>query len=397
MSSFQTTVGNMSQKLEQGALVFVQSAHDIIDLEGINNTPAAFQVHLFTIDTATGSAIYEILLNGTTISYTAAAGSPTKAEIVAGMIAEINETVVVSSVLVASLDPANTDKFFVTARESGVAFTASDSDVKISNSAVTANSAAEAIPFGMPVLDRGIGLNTRSKMSRYVSYASSAQFTAQVDSYAITYDAAKIITLEIEVEGLTYKVADAQATDAAATATALAALMSTKIGLTKVAVTASTSNIIITAATAGVTFTSDCYVNDPVAAVPVKTSNLSASTSLQRRFYGVSMRRNDFEATSDPNTGAQYDPNSFVQTCRKTPDNAIAVPVTASVADGDPVYIGVLTGGSTTRGVWYNSSAVGRVWLPGNVAKWVGYSADATLGGSLTGLGMLRLDASNSY
>lgn len=382
MTFFQVGISDKSMLLEEGALVQAANILDGIDGEGLNKYHQVAQVFTFTIGTATADAVYTVTVNGVDVSITAPSGSPTAGEIaillaaainaVGEIGAEINTTAVGSTVV-------------LTSRHSGLAFTASDADAKITNVATTASASAEAVPFGRAVVSRGVGINARAPLTRYVGLASAAHLTAQVDNYAITYDAGKHIVLQIRMEGQVFTVSDIQATDAATTATALAALMATKLGSNRVLVTGSTNNVVLTAAVAGVDFTSDLWVSDPAAAVPVKTSNRSRATSFERMFVGVSLRRKDYEAAAEPNAGAQYDANTFVTIVNKTPSNMIAVNTGGSVALGDSAYV-YLGATAADRGKFFNAAGTDRVWLPPTIAYFVGYDANS-------GLAMLKLNA----
>lgn len=324
----------------------------------VNKTPQAKQSDSITITAAANSTAYTVTINGVDCTYTSDS-SATLAEIADGLAAAINATPSVRAVLSASSNGVSV--VTLTSLVSGLSYTLTESSANMTTAVVTANGSADAVSFGTLVVRSGF-----SGQTHLGGLAKASLFTAQVDSYALTYDAGKSLICKIVVNEQEYFASVTEATDASATAVAMAAAINAVSGLSGyVSAGSATSNVTLTAAIAGLEFSSSMYVVSPSVAIPVKTSNLGMSTSVFRSAVGVAVESKDEEVTSVGGTAVSYPANRGVKYLQR---GEIWVTNSQGVANGDAVYVDLSSSGS---GLFYNTSGTNRVRLPLSKAMWV--------------------------
>jgi hypothetical protein len=219
-----------------------------------NDDPRAVQVDTVTIDTATDTEVYSVVINGIDIPFTAA--SAVAADIATGLAAAVNASGLVNGTVVATTSTAD---LILTAQIGGVGFTTEEGSnaAKMSLVNTTANATAAAVEFGRAVVSDGLS----SGSNKLAKLASSANMTAQVQSLALTYDATVDALVGVTVydpaTGLTqtYNVEHTMATDADTSVIALAGLLNAVLPANTVVVGHTVADTLdFTAEIAGVSF-----------------------------------------------------------------------------------------------------------------------------------------------
>lgn len=238
----------------------VGKAGDIADnmfndkLSYTNDDPRAAQVDTVTIDTATDTEVYSVLIDGIEISFTAA--SAVAADIATGLAAAVNAEPLVNGRVVATTSTAD---LILTASYPGVGFTTAEGQnaAKMSLVNTTANATAAAVEFGRALVANGLS----SGSNKLAKLASGANMTAQVQELALTYDATVLALVGVTVydpatgQVATYQVEHAMATDADTSVIALAGLLNAVLPANTVDVTHPTADTLtFTAEVAGVSF-----------------------------------------------------------------------------------------------------------------------------------------------
>lgn len=329
----------------------------------VNDSPQTQQVGTIVVDTATNSATYAWTLNGVAMTYVADS-STSDSEVATGIAAAINAEPLVRGQVSASAASATVT---VTSLYPGLAFTLSDTDAKItSTEATTANDEADAVPFGRLVVSTTYQTD---EANRRGGLAKSTAFSAQVDTYAVTYDAGVLINVAIDIEGETYSASHLMATDLDTSLDAIAALLNTALPANSVAVTATPStatSLVLTSELAGKPFTSRMWFGTGAdTGAFTKTSTASISTDVTRAAVGVSVRDLDVEAATVGESDPEYPANAGVRALKR---GKIWVECAQTVTPGQPVYV-ELDGTGANAGRFYNTTASTRALLP--QARWV--------------------------
>ena len=299
----------------------------------INKDPQAVQITEITVDTATNSHEYTFQVNGEEVSYTAD-GSTSKAEIADGLEDEINGNPMIYGQVSSASD--GVDKLTLTGQYPGESFTVSALDAKLSQS--TTQPAAEAAPveFGRLMVSGGYQDDEANELG---VKAKSAFFTAQVDSYVLTYDDGVIIRVKATVEGEDYEIEHTMATDldtsGAAVVTAGNGVMPANTIL--FAYDAGTNTLSLTSEKPGMPIkTSVSFGPGRDTGAAVKTSNAGRTTDLNLAAVGFSVYTSDEEITEVAGDEVVYPANAGVITFKK---GEIWLECAESPSAGDPVYI----------------------------------------------------------
>ena len=187
----------------------------------LNSDPEAAQVTTSTIS-AVNDAVYTISIGGVTVSYTAD-GSATTQEINDGLKAAFDASAELGAYATYAQTAAAT--YTLTGIRPGESFTVTV-DANQSLAATTAAASANPLPFGRFVArtgyDSDLGVET-------CGLPKASDFTAQVDTWTLTYEAGIVTSLQVVWNGQTYEASTAMATDADTTAAALAALINAEL------------------------------------------------------------------------------------------------------------------------------------------------------------------------
>lgn len=330
----------------------------------INTAPQAQQVSTITIDTVTNSATYTVTINGIPVSYTADA-SAVNTEIVAGLIAAIEEDPSVSASVTCVATSATVAT--LTARLPGIAFTITDSDAKITTATTTAAADADAVPFGRLLILEDVDVDTGNVEG---SLAMSSRLSAQVDSWAITYEAV-ILNVEIIVDGVAYQVSHTMASDLDTSIDALVgkingAAMGLPANTVIATANASTATaLVLTSEVAGKPFTSRVWLGvGATVAAPVLTQTAPVDSDINRAQVGISVFAYDEESTAAGVSTPSYPANASMKVLRR---GDIAVECAETVTFGAPVYVEL--GVTADNGKFFAASSATRVRL--QAAKWV--------------------------
>jgi|GEM_PF-3904920 len=267
---------------------------------GINSVPQAAKTVTVTVTDQGDDDAVILTLDGVPVLYNTGTGQ-TLAQIGAGIAAAVNAN---------PLSAANWTATFLTAtltltsRQPGVDGTVSiAADPASVLSAVTTTVAAAAaaeVQFGRAIITTGYnpgGRGSLGETERLVGVASTARFTAQVQTLAPTFVTAAILTATvIEIRGgerhQIASVSETSVTTLAVTLAALLASLNAALPANTVNVTGGVADLVFTAEIAGLEFTVDMGASDTGATIPaiVKTDTTgpSAATSLHRAWCGIS-------------------------------------------------------------------------------------------------------------
>ena len=336
--------------------------------DALNKAPQVAEAWTITIDTVTASAVYAWIVNGADLSVTASA-SATNETINAQIVAAINNDFVSGSVGLAVRTSATV--VTVTGHNPGIVFDVSDADAKLTCVNTVNADDADPISFGRLVISPAIPFDGED---RCCVIATSAYMTAQVDSWAITYEAAIELIVTLTVDGIPYRVSHTMATDLDTSIDALVIKVNGVMAGLPAATVIATANLstatalVLTSEVAGKAFVSSVSLGvGATAAAPVRTTNAGRKPDVNLAALGVSYRSAQECATvagQDP----RYPGNSSVLYVKK---GAVAVALAAAsgaaIVDGDPVYVELATGASS--GKFYTETSATRVLL--TRAKWI--------------------------
>lgn len=342
-----------------------------------NKRPEAVQVDTVTIDTATDTEVYSILINGVDIPVTAA--SAVAADIAALFVAAINANGLVNGRVLASISG---DDVVITGRFEGKGFTTAEGTnaAKMTLVNTTAVDEADPIPFGRLVLVDSDSLGE----DNFGYLADASQLTAQVDTLLLTYDAAvgaKVsITVYVPATGLweTFDFEHTMATDADTSVIALSAQMEAILPANTVtALHPVADTLTFTAEVAGTPFfLSYGFGTGRDTGAWVHGSNaLSAEVDFAELVAGIALAVKTEEIGDDGET-AEYGPNSPMSVGKKA---RVYVETEAALTGlNQKVYVRLAANGSLNKlGGFSTGPGTGLVEWKG--AKWHRKTNNATL------------------
>lgn len=231
----------------------------------------------------------------------------------------------------------------------------------------TTGSEGEDIPVGYGVIRTGGGTSPGMTGVLEVGLPTTSSETAQVKTYAITYNASGFYSCKVLWNGKWYESANVAGTaDDAGTAAALATAINAVLPTESVIASNSSGSFILTSEVEGQSF--DAIVvasgHDSAEAVPTYTTGNpgSATTDLLADFVGVVTR---VGSINDSSGNAVINP---MRMCSVLTRGTIVVENSQTVAWGDQVFLSVA---SSTKGKFYNANATDYVPLPLSRARWV--------------------------
>lgn len=326
--------------------------------EAVCSAAQVAQVSTLTVGTVTSDATYSWSINGIALSYLADS-SATNAEIVAGIVAAIDASPAVRGQV--SAVATSSTVATITARTAGLVFTLTTSDAKLAAAAVTAAASAGTVEVGRAVASFGRSAE-RDPRLKLACVADAANFTAQVDTHAVTYEASKTIRASVTVRGSIYEVDVATVTSATATANAIRDALNGILPADTVLASASSGTLTLTSELAGLPFESYArFTDNATTGAVASTSTAGVATDASKAIIGVSARRTDLE-------GSTYAANSVFMYAKDEP-----IFVEAS-AVGEEVYV-ELSGADA--GKLFAASSATRVLLP--AWSWGPLHSDAEL------------------
>lgn len=364
MATISARVSDVTLRRNQALLGQLADRSVLSRTRTLLNSPAqAKQVTTLTMSGASNSTTYTITVNGVDISYTTDSSTSTT-ELAAGLAAAVNaEPLVRGQVIATSASAVLT----LTGANFGVAFTVTESESDIGTpSTTTAAASASAVGFGLAMIQTGYAADP-AEANQVGRVATNAAFSAQVDTWTITYVASARVGLSVTLSnGKTYEAHTVSATARADTMTALAAALNAILPANTVLAAGTDTGVTLTAEVVGESFESGFLISDEGATDPTGTlsSTKSASTSLALAFAGVSLRTYDVQATTvGDSSSASYGANEGVLTLES---GKVWVANSQGVSFGDPVYVELDSGGSFGR--FYNTASSTRALLPS--ARW---------------------------
>lgn len=298
----------------------------------INSDPQAAQVDTVSVSAASDATLYQVVINGVTVSYTSGT-SATRQQIADGLVAAINDDPSISGIVRAV---SGSNAFTITARLPGSngAFVSSEDNAQLSiaNTVVAANAAA--VPFGRALV------RTADRAGRLIG---AADFVGSLAQFSFTASNSQVYSIGLLVSGVTY--AAVYTADGSATATEIATGLAAAVTALAIGLTGSvveTDNLLITAAD-GVSF--------EVGSVSAGTGAIalvSYTAAVQPHEIFIAELTDTFD-TSEMIAGglasglAGYPPNRNMNGLRR---GRVIVPVEESCAPGDPVYVRIAANGS---------------------------------------------------
>lgn len=370
--------------------------------DGVASTPQSKQVDTLTIDTATGGADYVFTFEGVAYTYTAAAGSPTKAEIAEGIRdLAMSKSAIATKATVTFLS----DVVTFTSVFGGTAhgFTLTESDAKMTH-ATTAAADASGITFGRAMVSRGYpaasSSSARNDSQEQFAQASTANLVQQADVWTLADPSAGYTTATINIRGMEgvapLVVGVDYDTDLGTTIAALDAALDQALADMGwdvfITITSDATTITATATFAGVDF--DFKVTTEGAAAHSKSSNKgwvsgsSAHTSFFDAFRGIAKKESRIRATTQGTAPTAYPANEQVVGFLT---GEIALYSGAAVTPGDQVFVDLNTG--ATAGRFYNAGAAGRIPLPKAMARWLLTDSSTSGTSAVSALELNRLTA----
>ncbi len=341
-----------------GQLADTSHLNDVID--AINSNPQAVQVSTITIDTVTSSATYTWTIDSVEFSIVADA-SAVNTEIGDAIVDAIDADPLIRGTLSAARTSATV--VTLTGLTPGLAFTLSDSDAKLTCATVTASDTADAVPFGRLVLDGGY-----SDSEQLCALAAAAALTAQVDSWAVTYETV-LLHVEITVDGVSYSASHTMVTDLDTSIDAFVVKINAdEMGLPANTVIASANAatataLVLTSEVAGKPFTSRMWLGVGATVAAPALTRTAPVTSDVNNALGISLHTYDEQDTAPETDEVVYPANAGVKIARS---GRVAVACSEVVTAGAPVYVEL--GSSGNNGKFYVASSATRVRL--NRAKW---------------------------
>lgn len=323
----------------------------------LNSAGQASQVGTIVVDTATDGAVYAWTINGVAFSITAESG--TDSEIAQQIADAINDEPLVRGQVSASAASATVT---LTATWPGVAFTASDSDAKITTTqATTAAASASTVAPGRALISQGFNGDEADELG---ALPLASRLSAQVDSWATVYDAGVLLHAEIEIDGVPYSTSITSATDAAASVALLVTAINAILPANTVLASASTSTLILTAEVPGKAFKSAVWFGvgrDTGAATLTQTAPVSSD--INRSIRGVALLPTDIAYALDTDSVAVYAANAAMRVCT---NGTVWVECAESVSPGDPVYVETASGADL--GKFFKTPSATRIRL--SRARW---------------------------
>jgi len=327
----------------------------------INSAPQAKQTATVVVDTATNSTIYTYTVNGVDITTTSDA-SATKIEIADALAVAHNSEPAVRGQVVAVSD--GVDTVTLTSTVSGLAFTASDSDSRLTTSAGTSNAAADSIGFGLILV--ALALSASDRMPP-CALPKSSLYTAQVMTGAFTYQVGKIIRCQVIDKHSGAVIADAehvQAADLATSITALVAQLNAQLPANTVVAVAGATSWTLTAEKAGLEFDANVSSDDSVNVLETiaYTTGPSPVTSLIRSFIGLSKATLDEETTTIGGDTVAYPANAGVKVGQEG-HYWVSRDSSETISFGDGVYV-EMDATSDDIGKCFQATSSTRLLLP---------------------------------
>lgn len=385
MSGIAQTFGDVRSTLVVGLLgAWAALSHLNKYATAWNASPQAAEVTTVTVTTTSGTAgqIHTLTLSGgETVSYTTTGSEASTAAIAAAFADAINQEPLVRGRATASVASAVitlTGNYPGDAL--GVAFTASGvSGAAASLSTTTAADDADPIAFARAIIDKGRDTGGE----KLCALAASSAFTAQADTWDLTYDAGAVVNVAIfRVDGegktLIADISHAMASDLNTSVDAIVTELNAALPANSVIASNVSDDLVLTAEVAGLEF--ETVISAETASVaPARTAGgASRLTSFVRAFLGFSLESSNDPATTIGGTTASYAGNAGVRYAIKGPVYAASTEASA----GDSVFVELGSGDDT--GKFFATASSTRVALSRSVARWDSDAAD--------GLAVLHLD-----
>ena len=357
----QLTAGAKAPVAKAGHRAHV-NATDIVDC-ALNALPQSAQVSTITVGGAPASGqAYTIIINGTTIVFSAPIGSPTTTTTAAAAAAKINATLAVRGQVIATSAAAVVT---ITGLNPGVPFTLTESEADLTTALVTTAVYASVIQPGLFVITPQHNDNDPEKLC---CLPLASVLGTQIDSYVLSFENGVEIVGRIVVEGVIYEQGIDMATDVDTVGVALAAALNAILPANTVNVTyvAASDTLVMTSEVDGKAFASSIRFGvSRTTATAVKTSNASEASDISKAAGGITLRRMDL-VPQTINGNIVYEANEVTQYIRR---GHVWVLTSEVIVEGAPLFIQLETG------LVFASAAADRIRLPDNNGRWKRYVA----------------------
>jgi hypothetical protein len=361
---------DVSARLPIGVIGQLVDADYLNQIESyVNSDPQAVQTYTVTVDAVTNGAVYTFSVDSSTITYTADS-SATNTEIVAGLLAAVNEDPYARGMFVPTATSATV--LTLTAIDPDIDAVVSDSDAKLTTAETVAPASAAVVHFGRALVD----LQTdNDEGSSLVAEVYAAKMTAQVDTATITYAAGEVYSIGIAIPGQTpLQVNVAANTDSNTTATDIRTAINAIMPASTVIAAGSTNVVTLTSEIAGQPFvTSVGLKSGTIARLALVNTTSGPLTDINQCFAGISIMMLDNEIPTIGGTEASYAANSGVSALRK---GRIYVENDENPTTSDKVYIKTVAG--STQATFTKTSSSTTLLLSGATWGRIPSRADST-------------------
>jgi hypothetical protein len=346
----------------------------------INSRPQGKQTSNIAVASSPTQSSWTVTINGVAVTYTGD-GSPTQAEVVAGVKAAIQANPQTGGMVDVT---SNSSTVICTGRVPGLSFTISGT-TDLTVTTPTAAATASAIDFGRAC----VAVNTWENGSQAAAVASTADLTAQVITLGLAGTAGEIYLINITVDERTYNFSVPFDTDIPTTQAAIVAAINLRVPAFTVLAAGTSPNITLTSELAGKPFTVGVGTKTGTAAnLTLTETTVSAVTDFNKAFCGIAQLGNPIEgslsSTSDQNAGAtSWPPNRGFPAIFMAP-GGVGVENSQTPTMSSRVYVELAPG--SDAGKFYTTSGDTRLLLPANRFAWIGDPDLAT-----DGIGLLKI------
>ena len=306
-----------------------------------NTNPQAAQVSTITVASSpTNSAVETVTIAGQAVSFTASS-SATRANVTTGLLAALQNDPIAGR---AGTFTGNTSTgvITVTGNAPGVSFSISTASADLTVATTTAAATADVVPFGVAVIKLP---GVYYYGNECCAIATTANLTAQVDTWTMTYTNGEKYHARITVDGESYDAQFTGATDLDTTNAGLVAAVNAVMPAYTVLATAGATNTglaTLTAEVNGKAFSAEVWVEsaNPSRLTLAHTTG-GPSTDFWQVFVGVSELADNVEgvySTTSDAGAAGYKPNAGVK-CVSYAVDGIYVDNAQTPTDSNAVYI----------------------------------------------------------
>lgn len=351
----------------------------------INTNPQALEQQTVVIDTA-ADGTYSIVFTAPfdkTFTFTRAS-----AEAVGAIAAALEALIQADAQVIGLMTVAVvTDTITLTARFPGISATivaAGTQSANMTVATVTAAASAATLPFGRAVI-----FTAKDGRDVLGALAAAALFTAQVDTFTVTFEALEIYEISMVMEGETYTVTVLADTNDNDTATAIRTAINARMPANTVIASGGTDQVVLTSEVAGKAFKTSYGLNvSPDVNLALVLTTGGILTDINKALLGVSERSMNTQSTTVGSNPGEYAANAGVVYLKKA---EVWIANTETIVYGDPVYVELTAGDDA--GKFFAASSATRLRLDTDIAVWreSDFAADGAWDASDAGIAIVEM------